>query len=124
MQQRVHHISYLAVSSVELNALSQTAKDYILIPKGANIIDVKLEVEDSEGKGEVEVALSGAGVKFFENTALDSSETQKRFLSSSIHTSTKENDTLSIKLTSGSFSSGKVIIKALYFLPSQIMTEF
>lgn len=124
MQQRVHHISYLAVSSVELNALSGTAKDYILIPKGANIIDVKLEVEDSEGKGEVEVALSGAGVKFFENTALDSSEIEKRFLSSSIYTSTKENDTLSIKLTSGSFSSGKVIIKALYFLPSQIMTEF
>lgn len=123
MKQRVNHIAYLAIVSVQLNSLSNTAKDYILIPKGSHIIDVKLEVEESIGSGEIELGLSNAGLKFFENTSLDSSKLENRFISSSVHTQVKENDSLSLKLSNGSFSGGKVIIKAHYYLPSQIMTE-
>lgn len=123
MQQRVNHIAYLAVVSAELNSLSNTAKDYILIPKGSQITDVKLEVVESIGSGEIELGLSNSGLKFFENTSLDSSKLENRFISSSVHTQVKENDSLSLKLSNGSFSGGKVIIKAHYYLPSQIMTE-
>ncbi len=123
MQQRVFNVSYLATATPGLDSLSNISKDLILIPKGANIISVMLELKDSEGTGEVSVNLSKAGLAFFNNVTLDGSAVDSKFLTSSIHTKAEDSDAISIKLESGGFTKGNLVLKVLYFLPSQVLTE-
>lgn len=124
MQQRVNNISYLAVSKTNLNSLSTIYKDTVAIPKGAHIISVMLELKDSEGTGEVTVTLCKAKLNFFENVTLDGAAANSKFLTSSIHAQASDNDTVAVQLNTGSFTKGELVVKVLYFLPSQVLTEF
>lgn len=123
MRQKVNHMSYLAQVAVDLAELENGEKKGVMLPKGSSVIGVFLEVEESRGSGNVDVYLEKSGVEFFKDVELRHDNLRQKYYSSSVHTTAKQDDIVSLRLVSGSFESGSALLKVHYFLPSQIMTE-
>lgn len=123
--QRVKNVVYCAESVINLADMKENnAYDALLVPKGASIIQLLVEVQNTSGSGSVDVKLKEQDVAFLENVSLDSTSKDSAFINSSVHTISQMVDILSVELKSGAFTSGTARVKIVYFMPSQILVEF
>lgn len=118
-QQRVKFISYLTKREIELQDLKDQSYEAIVLPSGAEILSVNIEVLESAKTGStLNIGLKD-DEKFF-SELLDI--TQKTNYASSKITATKKQEIITLKLNQE--TSGVIVLRVLYFLPSEIMAEF
>lgn len=125
MQQRVKNVSYLSEVVVDLSTLETKGIEVIMLPSGASVLDVKIEVLDLKQDTITQtltLSLQKSGLNFFENVAIAKNANDKKYLTSSVHTSIDYNDVLVLK-PSAKIAGGLVKIKCLYFNPSEIVAE-
>lgn len=125
MQQRVKNIAYLSEVIVDLASVPVTGQDVIMLPRYASVIDVKIEVLDLPTDTitqTLNLELKEGGVKFFDKAQIAKNDNAKRYLSSIAHTTITGNDIIIIK-PSAAIAGGKVKVKALFYLPSEILAE-
>lgn len=118
MKQRVHNLCYLAITAIALKDLSDN--DTIAFPQGAEIFNVSLEVEEA---GDVGLTANLGIVGSEDLFANDINLSQKAHHTSSVKHTCKDKGAIKITL-SQSATKGKVVIRALYFLPSTILAEY
>lgn len=118
MKQRVHNLSYLAITAIALKDLSDN--DAIAFPQGAEIFNVSLEVEQAGDVGlNANLGIVGSEDLF----ANDIDLSQKAHHTSSVKHTCKDKGVIKITLSKPA-TKGKVVIRALYFLPSTILAEY
>ena len=96
-----------------------------MLPRYASVIDVKIEVLDLPTDTitqTLNLELKEGGVKFFDKAQIAKNDNAKRYLSSIAHTTITGNDIIVIK-PSAAIAGGKVKVKALFYLPSEILAE-
>lgn len=120
LQQRVHNMSYLAKAIINLDEIENGYKALVL-PKGAEITHLSVEVLEEVASATLSVGLN-ENDNFFMN-AIDIG-TRKSYLSEVI-SSVKDISEITIT-TAGvaQMTSGKIVLRMIYFLPSQITTEY
>ncbi|EAL52309.1 hypothetical protein CUP0937 [Campylobacter upsaliensis RM3195] len=125
MQQRVKNIAYLSEVVVDLATLDATkGLEVIMLPKGASVLSVKIEVLElkQDTIQTLTLSLQKNGLKFFENAQIAKNANDKKFLTSSVHTTIDFNDVLVLK-PSAAIDSGLVKVKAHFYNPSEILAE-
>ena len=119
-QQNVKNVSYMAKAVLKFDELEQEYKA-IVLPRGAEISQVSLEVTSANNDGAtLNVGLNDEKDFFMQN--LDLSKVDN-FASSKI-TATKEASFVSVNFSVADLKDGEAVLRVVYFLPSEIMTEF
>lgn len=118
-QQRVKHVAYLAKAVIKLDEVEQNHQALVL-PNGAEVIQVSLEVtQPNTGGGTLDVGLNEVN-DFFMNdidaTKIDSSTSGKI-------TALKELSFITLN-ANAKLNDGEVVLRAQYYLPSEVMTEY
>lgn len=120
MLQRVNHIAYMAKVNLSLSELEAgETKDIILLPKGAELFHFSVEVlEEATGVN------ADFGVKDAKDLLINDLDlgVKTSVLSQSIK-EFKEQSLINVTLNSKA-RSGEIAVRAVYFLPSQIVAEF
>lgn len=118
--QYVNNVSYLARATINLNEVEKENFKALMLPKGAEILHLSVEIVEPDTMGNtLDVGLDDEKSFFMSSLGLD---TKKSELSSVI-TSTKQNSFVSISRSEAN-ADGVVVIRAEYFLPSLIKTEY
>lgn len=118
-QQRVKFETHLAKVEVQVKTLSTSPYEAVILPKGAEIVDVNVEITQAATAGTTLNVGLGTENSFFADI-LDISQVGNE--RSNKVTSTKKNETLTLTLNQTS-DSGEVVIRVLYFLPSEKVFE-
>lgn len=120
-QQYAKFESYLAVADVELNTIGTSAYNVLLLPSGAEVLSVNVEVLEAAASGKtLNVGFVDTADFFSQGLAIDTANVN--YNSSKV---TRIAQTGAITITpSAACAKGKVRVRANYFLPSQILTEF
>lgn len=116
-RQRVKNVSYLSKIVVDLDSVG-TEYEALVLPRGAEVLQVSLEVLE-EVSGTLDVGLNETQDFFINDLSLD----QKKVSVSAKVCEIKEVSFVKLKLTN-EVASGKVALRVLYFLPSEVMTEY
>ena len=117
-QQKVNHISYLSVNPLDLSLIDTPDDvDVCILPEGAEIIDVTLEVSTPAAMGST-ATLNIDGKDFITSADITSATCHR----SATFTTLKKASIL--KGNFGSANSGEVVVRVHYFLPSQILAEY
>lgn len=118
MKQRVKFVSYLAKNTINL-ADVKTSAEAILLPAGAEVIDVSVEVKTPATAAiTADFGLAGAQDFFINDIALNTKGTHNSSVKAEIATA----QTLNITLSSAA-TDGEIIVRALFFMPSEIVLE-
>lgn len=118
-QQRVKFESYLTKIQVSVNSLGLESFEAVLLPKGAEVLKVDVEVLETASAGTtLNVGLTDND-SFFIDIADIATATNH---SSSKVTSTNKNETITLKLNQAS-DKGEIALRVFYFLPSEIVAE-
>lgn len=118
MKQKVHNLSYLAVTTIALAGFSNN--DTIAFPQGAEIFNVSLEVEEAGNAGlTANLGIVGSEDLFASNIDLS----EKGHFTSSVKHTAKDKGAIKMSLSKNA-TKGRVIIRAMYFLPSTILAEY
>ncbi|PZT47729.1 hypothetical protein B6S12_07660 [Helicobacter valdiviensis] len=118
MKQKVHNVSYLAVTTLNLKDLKSS--EVIAFPLGAEICDVSLEVQEAGDAG-LTCNLGLLGSEDFFANGIDLSTIGHH--SSSIKHTCKDKGAITITPSSVA-TKGSVKIRVFYFLPSTILAEY
>ncbi|MDL0101901.1 hypothetical protein NYG95_08550 [Campylobacter felis] len=116
-RQRVKNVSYLSKIVVDLDSVG-TEYEALVLPRGAEVLQVSLEVLE-EVSGTLDVGLNETQDFFINDLNLN----QKNVSVSAKVCEIKEVSFVKLKLTN-EVASGKVALRVLYFLPSEVMTEY
>lgn len=121
MQQRVKNVSYLAKSTINLATdLNNLSRNCIALPQGAEVMQATLSVDEVADAGTTaKLGLNENASFFVASCALDK---VKCFQSAQIETTTKPS-VITLTLNQQP-TAGKVTLRVVYFLPSEIMTEY
>lgn len=120
MKQLVHNVSYLTKTTLSLETIADVSFEAIALPAGAEVISVSVEVQEVGSAGTtLSVGLKG-DEDFF---ARDLDLSQKAQYTSANQMQMQNTGTILIKANQKS-TSGVLVIRAFYFLPSTISTEF
>lgn len=120
MRQRVKNISYLAKSVVDLTTLKPNeAKDIIILPKGAEVIQVDVEVIEATQGATIDLGLND-NTSFFTN---DIDTSGGSFYKVAKGASINANSKLNITINQDPNGSGKVSVRVVYFLPTEYEYE-
>ncbi|MBD5165225.1 hypothetical protein [Helicobacter sp.] len=120
MKQNVHNVSYLAVTTLNLKTIQEQSYPAVALPSGAEVLNVSVEVQEEADAGtKLKVGLA-SDEEFFAND-LDLA-TKSNYTSAKTH-KMQSTGTINVKASKTS-EKGAIIVRAFYFLPSQIMTEF
>ena len=117
VSQYVHDVSYLAEAVLSLDEIESGFKA-IVLPSKARLTHLSIEVLEPDSSTSIDVGLNEETSYFINNLALDSKKSEL----SSVISSIKEKSFITINYTGK--STAKVALRAIYFLPSKIMTEF
>lgn len=109
-QQLVHKVSYFCKREFNFDT---TEKELIVIPKGAEVISVNLEIVTKQESATCSIGLNGAEAKFMSNVNCNSNTCFKE--SETKYTALK-NETINAKINN--VGNGKAVLRVLYFLPS------
>ena len=122
MKQLVHNVSYLAKSILNLSSLvADEPTKAIALPANAEILHISVEVlTPSDGATTLDVGLEGDN-EFFDND-LDLSKLNAQYTSAKSHC-VKSTGAITIT-TNAKSDKGQIAIRAFYFLPSTILTEY
>ncbi len=119
-QQRVKFESYLTKIQVSVNSLGTQQFEAVLLPKGAEVLKVDIEVIEKAKEGTTLNVGLAKNNNFFIDIADIATATNH---SSSKVTSTNKNETITLKLNQLS-DKGEIVLRVFYFLPSEIIAEF
>lgn len=119
MKQRAKNISYLIKSVINL-ADTALKSDVIALPKGAELISFNVEVAEASIAGVTASFGIGTEATALVN-ALDVSAVKNE--QSAVAKTINEKSTVTLTLNKAS-TKGQIIVRALYFLPSEIITEY
>ncbi len=125
MQQRVKNVNYLSEVVVDLSTLETKGLEVIMLPRGASITSVKMEVLELNQDTITQtltLSLQKNGLKFFDAAQIAKNDNAKKFLTSNIHTTIDFNDVLVLK-PSAKIAEGLVKVKAEFYNPSEILAE-
>ncbi|MCR2055426.1 hypothetical protein CHLV4139_07970 [Campylobacter helveticus] len=125
MQQRVKNVNYLSEVVVDLSTLETKGLEVIMLPRGASITSVKMEVLELNQDAITQtltLSLQKNGLKFFDAAQIAKNDNAKKFLTSNIHTTIDFNDVLVLK-PSAKIAGGLVKVKAEFYNPSEILAE-
>lgn len=125
MQQRVKNTNYLSETVVDLSTLKTEGAEVIMLPRGASVMSVKIEVLELATDTITQtltLALQKNGLKFFDAVQIAKNDNAKKYLTSNIHTTLEYNDILVLK-PSAKIASGLVKVKAEFYNPSEILAE-
>lgn len=113
--QKVHNVSYLAHVTLDL---SQATTKAVILPKGAQVVQVSLEVtEPSDSGAKLDLGFEGS----VDVIANDINIEQVGVNICNVALEPKQN--LELLATSTGTTKGKAILRVLYFLPSVISVE-
>lgn len=118
--QYVNNVSYLAKAKINLNEVQKENYEALMLPKGAEILHLSVEVQESDTLANtLDVGLNEEKSFFISSLALDSKKSEL----SSVITSTKQNSFVTISRSEDN-ADGVIVLRAQYFLPSLIKTEY
>lgn len=119
-QQYANFENYLAVADVNLSEIGTSAYDVLLLPENAEVLNVNVEVLEAAASGKkVDVGFGDTTDFFCSQIAVDA---LANFNSSKV-TRISKTDAITIK-ASAAAAKGVLRVRAHYFLPSKILTEF
>lgn len=111
--QKVKNLSYLA--KVEFSLQDTERKDLVVLPSGAEVLSVNLEIEDGF-IGQASIGLDEQIEFFLSKTSSSSNQSAKVY-------TTQKKSIINAKVESGD-ENKKAILRVLYFLPSEILVEY
>ena len=124
MKQRVKNISYLAKTDIDLSTLKGVSYDAVALPAGAEIMSIDLEVvEPAIGASKLDIGLKSGSDHSTDAFANDVDITAKANHKSSVVTTAKQSAQITLEFDTKP-SAGRVVLRVVYFCPSEIMTEF
>lgn len=120
MKQRVHNISYLVKREVELK--NETLSfEALAIPAGAELTYLSVVVDEADANCDLEIGLNG-DEDFFTPNALQL-DTKGTLHNIAVALKMEQVGSIICKQSTQA-TSGKIIIRAVYFLPSTIIAEY
>lgn len=122
MRQRVKFQSYLAISEMELKDLeADKTFEAIALPAGAEVIMVNVEVlEAGSDTARVKVGLDDDDTFFITEASCQNEGTNHQ---SARITRTQKNSVVSLT-NFDTQTSGKIVLRVEYYLPSEIIAEY
>lgn len=126
MKQRVKNISYLAKAHIKLADLKERVYPALALPAGAEVLEVSLEVlEANTTPNTIDIGLKNPSGYESQKFMNDADISQKGYVKSEVSTEIKVASQVTLELANTSSThTGEVVLRALYFCPSEIMTEF
>ncbi|NDJ26363.1 hypothetical protein GW575_00125 [Campylobacter sp. MIT 19-121] len=121
MKQRVKNVSYLTKAVVGL-ALLEVAKPFevLMLPAKAELLSLDLEVLEASDTGvKLDVGLDDTADFFINDASVDTIGNTRSSKQTQILKTAQVNISVATKCT-----KGKVVVRAQYFLPSEILAEF
>ena len=118
LQQRVHNVCYLSKAIIDLDQI-QSGYKALVLPRGAEITHLSVEVLEEATGATLKVGLNETDNFFINDIDLG---TKKSYLSEVI-SSVKDISEVTLSAV-GISTSGKIALRMIYFLPSQITTEY
>lgn len=109
--QQVHFVSHLAVSRLDL-ATHKGKQEVTLLPKGAELVSLSVEVVSAADSGTLDIGYGGEE----SNLANDIDLTQKGAHIANVSTTAQK--LTPITATPTGANSGEVAIRVIYYLPS------
>lgn len=118
--QKVKNISYLC--KAEFALANTEKKELVVLPSGAEVVSVNLEITKAHAGGAVSIGLDDEANVFLNNSAT----TKKGFTQSATLLTLKDNGVITAKITGceGVSEDTKGVLRVLYFLPSEILVEY
>ena len=124
MKQRVKNISYLAKTDIDLSTLKDNTYEAVALPAGAEIMSIDLEVaEQAQAATKLDIGLKNANTHDTDFFANDLDINAKNYKKSSVVTTAKQASQITLTFDTKP-SAGRVVLRVVYFCPSEIMTEF
>ena len=124
MKQRVKNISYLAKTDIDLSTLKDNTYEAVALPAGAEIMSIDLEVaEQAQAATKLDIGLKNANTHDTDFFANDLDIQAKGYKKSSVVTTAKQAAQITLTFDTKP-SAGRVVLRVVYFCPSEIMTEF
>lgn len=120
MKQKVHNVSYLAVTALTLATIQDESFPAVVLPSGAEVLSVSIEVKEEADTGTTLKVGLESEAEFFANDL--NLATKGNYTSAKAH-KMQNTGTINVKANKVS-TKGAIIVRVFYFLPSQIMTEF
>lgn len=118
MKQRVKNISYLTKTVLNLSSLSTEKTDIVAIPLNAEILHISIEITQA-GDGGLNADFHLGSQEVGNDIDLSTKGTK---VLSYVGTS---NDIQSVSITpSTKATQGEIIVRVMYFLPSEITAEY
>lgn len=118
MIQKVHNVSYLAVRTIDVKAYAPTDTiQAAALPANAEVVMVNVEVTEPSDAITADLLLGTDTIGNDIDLALKGN--------TSVNFATTIGDTTSVDVVlSGASTKGEFKVRVLYFLPSQIQTEY
>lgn len=120
MKQRAKNVSYLVKAVINLAEMTELTRDVVALPKGAELISFNVEIAEANDAGVT--ADFGIGTEkdaLVKSLALNTAKNEQSAVAKSINEKSVITLTLSTTAT-----KGQLIVRALYFLPSEIVVEY
>lgn len=115
--QKVKNISYLCKSEFKLSGES---KEVVIVPNGAEVVSLNLEIPTAIVGGSVSIGLDDDDSFFLNAISTAKAECHQ---SAKLTTITKSS-AITAKATGITADDAKAIIRVMYYLPSEILVEY